>query len=243
MGKAMIPIRAIADLVVDEIGDNTGTKRFRILQYIALGFQKMHLFLNQDISVKSIVIKPGQLTYCMPKDFIYETKVGLKRGDRIVTLRMNTDLRQSYIKKDDSETMEEVESVLEGALELNDDCYFYNVHFDREYYSCLRSCGTGYKGTNYYNIDKTTGNVILQLSTFLPEDEIIIEYKSDGLSAGLKLVPSEAFLALYYYGRARYFNEGPNGENEVLWESEYNSLKRLYNNKTINAFAEIFKPS
>lgn len=237
----MSPVRAIADLIVEELGDNTGRHRLRVLQYISLGYKQMHLFLNQDVSVKSIVMKPGQLVYCMPKDFVYETKVGLKRGDRIATLKMNTKLRQSYIVKNDSDTMEDVEAILEGATNVSESCYFYNVYRDGQYYPYYEACGTGYCGTNYYNIDKSTGNVILQLSTLLPEDEIIIEYKSDGLSAGLKLVPSEAFLALYYFGRARYFGEGENGANQVMYESEYNRLKRLYNNKTIDAFTEIFE--
>lgn len=234
MSKAMVPVGVIADLVCLEIGDNTFAKKAQILIYIGLGFQKMHLLISNDTVIKSEIIRLGDgLVYELPCDYLDMTKVGLKRGNSICTLSLNTNLQRSI----DCPTDSQMRDMIDTKLSSNNDgydCYFYNVFCDGEYLcggekgGKMGAYGTGFRKT-FYNIQ----NGVIQLSPFLvgeDEDlELILEYKSDGLTAGLELVPSLWFLALKNYAKACYFQEGKYGKFTDLWESEYLTVKRVEN--------------
>lgn len=239
MARSMTPIGVIADLVCDENGDTNHHLKFRIEQYIVLGFQKMHLFLNPDVSVKSFII-PFDYIVEMPSDFVYETKVGVIRNGRAFTLWMNHRYRSSQQRMlNDSETLSCMDAVHHGS-DLEDDCYFHNCFRGSDFIGPIRSYGSGYTNSHFYNIKKMEG--IIELSPSLPKDcEVVVEYKSDGISAGLKLVPSEAFLALKYYATARLKGEGENGTNETMFRTEWATLKRLYNFKPIDLEIELIR--
>lgn len=227
----MAPVGAVADLICDELGDNTKTKKFRLLQYISLGFQKMHMFLNPDVCIKTVIISPGEIKE-LPPDFMFETKVGLRKNGRICTLRQNNRRARTFVRLNDTETVNEINSVFDG-VDIEDQCYFYNLFGQSD---PLLAYGVGYGNNNYYDIQ----NGQIHISSCMPDDaEIVVEYKSDGLSSGLVLIPSEAFLALYYFGRARYFGEGENGTNQLMFESEYKTLKRLYAFKPVDTIVDI----
>lgn len=230
----MVPVGVIADLVCLQIGDNTFAKKAEILIYIGLGFQKMHLLLSNDTVIKSEIIKLGDgLVYELPNNYLDMTKVGLKRGNNICTLSLNTDMVRSIDCPTDSEMMAMIDTNLTSN---NDgyDCYFYNAFCCGEYVcggelgGKLGAYGTGFKKT-FYNIQ----NGVIQLSPFLvPDDEeleLIIEYKSDGLSDGLELVPSLWFLSLLNFAKSMYYGEGVNGKFTLVWQSEYTTVKRVEN--------------
>lgn len=231
----MVPIGVIADMVCDEIGDRARKKKMLILQYIALGFQQMHFYLNQTSSIKSIIISPGEIKE-LPCDFVYETKVGLKKCDRIVTIKQKNDTVRSFVRMNDTMVTDEVNGCLCGDREIEDEVYFYNVYCGGKYNASLTAYGRGYDNS-YYSIQ---GGQI-HISSCMPDDaEIIIEYVSDGLSDGLKLVPSEAYLCLHAWAHARLRKEGTNGENQLMYESQWKTLKRLYNRKSVSILSELF---
>lgn len=242
MSKAMVPIGVIADLVCQEIGDNTGNRKMQVMQYIALGYQQMHLLINQDYSIKSEIIPiDSELQFELPCDFIYETKIGIKRGMNVWTLKLNTDLEKSSSQDSDTNTLNQMNAILNNPIDESYDCYFYNVFENGNYcHGSLGAHGRGICGASYYNIV----NGVLNISPFIvPKDgatELIIEYKSDGLSAGLELVPAEAFLALRYYAKAELASEGVNGNNRIMWENQFKTIKRIYNRTKYELIAEIF---
>jgi len=235
MGKAMLPIGVIADLICEELGDNTGSKKMRILQYIALGYQQMHMYLNKDVVIKTECLEYNGDSIELPNDFMYETKIGLKRGNNICTLHLNTGLNKSFEVLNDTDTLSRISLVLSGHHPADIPVsYYYNSP-----YGTLEGYGLGFAKNRYYNIQ----DGMLHLSTCLPDDgetEIIIEYKSDGLSGGLTLVPSEAFLALQEFAHARLNLEGPNGPHQMNYESHYKTLKRTYNFRSIDTLTELF---
>lgn len=230
----MVPVSVIADLIVSQLGDNTASKKFLFMQYIALGFQKMHIFLNKDVCIKTEVLPFDGYSMELPDDFIYETKVGIKRGNCICPLYINSGNTRSHESMNDSDTLATIDMVLNGEIKPNkDECYFYNSRS-----GTLTGNGRGFSKNNYYDIS----NGKINLSTCLPDDEcveIVVEYKSDGLSGGLSLVPSEAFLALKEFALAQYNGEGPYGPHQMNWESEYKTLKRLYNFKSVDLLSKI----
>lgn len=230
----MVPISVIADLICTEIGDNTGGKKFQILQYISLGWQQMHLFLNQDVCIKTECIPYNRQSIELPCDFIYETKVGLKINDRICTLSLNTGLNKSFMDTNDTDSLHYIEDVLSGEYGPTESVFFYNSPN-----GTLNANGYGFAKNKYYSIQ----DGMIHLSTFIPQyenAELIIEYKSDGLSGGLTLVPSEAFLCLQEFAHARLNKEGPYGQHQMMYESHYKTLKRLYNFRSADTLVELF---
>jgi len=244
MGKAMIPVSVIADLVCSELGDNTGAKKFMILQYIAMGFQEMNLFLNIDKSIKTQLIDlKGQNQFETECGFIYETKVGIRRkktADRpegkICTLRLNTDLEVSTKITNDSTTISEINSIIDGYEDDNCDCYYYNSPC-----GTLKGYGYGYANFGYYNIEDGMINISPFLYTLGDNLELVVEHVSDVFSLGVTLVPSESFACLHAFARARYFGEGERGVNQGRYEAQFNTLNRLYNFKPIDILAQLYQ--
>lgn len=243
MGKAMTPIGVIADLIVSELGDNTGAKKFNILQHLALCYQHMALFLNQDVCIKTEIIPMDGNQFELPCDFIYETKVGIRKaavGDqppsKTCVLHLNTGLQKSYIKANDTDTFKSIYTVFGCCCdEEPGDMIFYNSPCGPVYAS-----GTGFHGKHYYNIENGVMNISPFLHSAGEQLELIVEYKSDALSGGISLVPAEAFNMFYFYGRARYFQEGEYGTNQVMYESQFKTLSKLYNFRPIDVLVELF---
>lgn len=245
----MTPVGVIADMVCQERGDNTAAQKFWAMQLLALGFQKMHLFLNnQDIQIETVgMCMEGGSSFELPKNFIYETKVGIRRkglpGDYFIpgtppgplcTLTLNNKMNKQG-GANDTEAFNQFSDILNGNVSGECDCYFYNSSE-----GTIGSYGRGYYSGSYYSIQNGQIHVSPNLYNLGDDLELVVEYKSDGLSDGLKLVPSEAFLALRYWCKAEMAGEGPNGENRRMWENEWGTLKRLYNRRPIDVMVELF---
>jgi hypothetical protein len=243
--KPMLPIGVIADMICQELGDNKFLKKALILQYIVLGQQKMHLLLNKDVTIKSEVIPlNSDLQFELPCDFIYETKIGIKRGNNIAVLKQNRYFERQPKVLNDTQTLGDINNVLNFSYPDNQtdfayDCYFYNPFRCGEYLGGYYGAyGCGYSN-DYYNIK----DGVLNISTYLPNDEdteLIIEYKSDGISGGLAFVPNIAFLALRAFAKAMYNDEGVDGKFTQVWESEFKTIKRMQNWVDIEVIANLF---
>lgn len=107
----------------------------------------------------------------------------------------------------------------------------------------LYGYGRGVYAPGYYNIDKKSGEIFI--GSMVPKDaEVVIEYKSDGISSGLKLIPTECEQALTHWAKARFFEDRRDlamaSWHEQRYESHYNKLKRLYNfQETLYASAKL----
>lgn len=243
MGKAMVPASVIADLVCKEIGDNTGDKKFQILQYIALGFQHMNLFLNIDKSIKTEIFEVGNETqFEMGCGFVYETKVGIRKkaspgreAGPICVLNLNTDLRKSTLELNDTDTLNDIESHIKSDFYGDGDCRFYNSPC-----GILKGYGYGYACNNYYNVQDGILNISPYLHKLGDDLELIVEHVNDVLTEGVILVPAEAFSCLHYYAQARYNQEGEYGKWQLMYESAFKTLNRLYNFRPINQLTEIY---
>jgi hypothetical protein len=246
MSKSLVSIDNISALICDELGDTSGTKyEFRISQYLALGYQKMHLFLDQETSFKSQILQLGSVVE-MPRDFVYETKVGIERDGHICVLNLSTDRMKSHVQKKDSEMRDMIDRVLDGTyVGRSEDAghYFYNSFgTNGDFLGELYGVGSGFFRNGMYDIDRKRG--CISVGSLLPSDaNLIVEYKSDGISEGLNLVPSEMFLALRYFALAEFYKEGETGTNRNMYYNEYQNLKRLYTFKPISVLAGLFKSS
>lgn len=246
MSKALVSIKTIASNVSAGMGDSTGKYEFSISRHLLSGWRELNLYLNQDFSVKTAVLEFDNVVQ-LPCDFVYETKVGILRNGHLAVLSLDKSVKAEKLNQ--SQSQERVNSIFCG--EYSGDMYpFYNCFRGGNFLGELYGWGRGVYCAGYYNIDKKTGEI--QIGSLVPQDaEIVIEYKSDGISEGLKLVPSETEMCLSYWAKARFYEEKGNLNlaewNNREYEKHYNKLKRLYNfQSALYASAELnrsFSPS
>ena len=86
---------------------------------------------------------------------------------------------------------------------------------------------------------------MIALSSALAEgDELVIEYKSDGVSEGLTLIPSEMEPAVTAGAKMFYYEDKDPRLAQVFqakWEQEYGLLKKLYNRKPVDYLTSLLQ--
>jgi len=246
MSKALVPISVIADNICAGMGDSTGKYKFTMLRHILSGYRELNLFLNQDFSVKTAILEFDNVVK-LCDDFVYETKVGMLYKGHLAVLSLDKNVRPQKLSQLEAER--HFESIFAGEF-WGDVFPFYNVFRGSQFLGELYGFGRGVHAPGYYNIDRKNGEI--QIGSLVPKGaEIVVEYKSDGISDGLKLVPSETEMCISYWAKARFYEEKEKltlaQYNEAEYERHYNKLKRLYNfQSALYASAELnksFSPS
>lgn len=240
----LVKIQDIAEDICEDIGDTTQKYFTTILKKCLLGYSDLYKFVVPIIERKSEIL-PCSRVIQLPTDFIYETKVGIMRGDYIATLFLDKELRKSDVP---TVNMTEANRLINEYLLgiYVDGCertQFINTYRGNQFVGELYGLGNGFNRLGYYNIDRTDKTIITSIG-FLPKDiEIIVEYKSDGIPDGLKMIPSECRQAVNYYAKQEWYadkNPTLSAVNEVRYRTEYTRLKGLYNARSIEFLGEVF---
>lgn len=246
MSKALVNIKTIASNISAGMGDSTGKYEFTISRHLLSGWREMSLYLTQYFDVKTEILQYDNVI-SMPCDFVYETKVGLLYKGHLAVLSLDKSVQKERLNQ--TQSIERLNSIWCGEYSGYGYC-FYNCFRNGNFLGELYGQGRGIHCAGYYNIDKKTGEIYI--GSLVPEGaEIVIEYKSDGISDGLKLIPTECEMALSYWAKARFYEDKGNLNlaqyNNSEYERHYNKLKRLYNNvNPLYASAELnrsFSPS
>lgn len=240
--RALKSIRDIAFDACDMIGDTTHKYHGFLMKRMAKGFQEMHLFMTPTVTVRTIQVPYNNIIE-MPKDFVYETKVGLYRDGKLILLNRDYRDDSNFIENhsvNDTQCREYIETSFDRLeYDTADVCTpFYNNGSS----GTLYALGGGVFNKGLYTVDKTNGRI--NLGSNVPRNcEVVIEYKSDGLIEGLELVPSEMDKALEAYGLKDYYRRRKDYAQYRINEKEYNEqwymLKELYEFKPISYYTEI----
>lgn len=242
MSKALVSIKTIASNISAGMGDSTGKYEFTLSRHLLSGWREMNIYLNQEFNIKTAILEYDNVI-SMPCDFIMQTKVGiLHENGRLAVLSLDKSIRPEKLNQTQSQNR--INDIFCGNY-IGDMYPFYNCFRGGNFLGELYGFGRGVHAEGYYNIDKKTGEIMI--GSLVPQDaEIVIEYKSDGISDGLKLVPSETELTLSYWAKARFYEEREKLTlaewNNREYEKHYNKLKRLYNfQSALYASAELNK--
>jgi len=241
MSKALVSIKTIASNLSAGLGDSTGKYEFTFGRHLLSGWREMNLFLNQEFDVETQVLSYDNVLN-LPCNFVFETKVGILHNGHLAVLSLDKSIRKENLNQEQSQ--ERVDSIFCGEY-IGDYYPFYNCFRNGNFLGELYGQGRGVHCAGYYNIDKKNGEIYI--GSMVPDGaEIVIEYKSDGISDGLKLVPSECEMALSYWAKARFYEDKGNLNlaiyNNQEYERHYNKLKRLYNfQSALYASAELNK--
>lgn len=245
MAKSLISIDLLGFDICSDIGDSVSRHKSKINRHLISGYSKISRFIGNSFSVKTAVLSYDNAIE-LPCDFIYETKVGIRHNGRIAVLTLDKGVERH--KLNDTETRDYLNCIWSGEGSYGG-YWFYNAYRGTQFLGELYGMGRYVLNNGTYNIDKNEG--VIYIGSHVPKGaEIVIEYKSDGISNGLKLVPTEMRECLEYYAKWKFYldRDNPKSANyERLYKMEYNQLQRLYNfESALYATAEInemFSPS
>lgn len=246
MAKSLISIDVMGFDLCSDIGDSTYRHKAKFNRHLISGYSKIQKFIGNSFSVKTCVLKYDNAIE-LPCDFIYETKVGIRHNGHTAILALDANVEKR--KLSDTETEQYLSDIwLNGYGDYDGYC-FYNYYDGNQFLGELYGAGRSVLNSGTYSIDKQEG--VIYIGSLIPVDaEVIIEYKSDGVSDGLKLVPSEMKECLEYWAKWQYYLDKDNGRAqnyERLYKQDYNQLQRFYNYESaLSATAkinEMFSPS
>lgn len=228
MSKALVPIDVIASNCCSGIGDSVNRYKFTFLRHLLSGWRELNLYVGQDTEIKTQVLEVDNVV-TLPCDFVYETKIGLLYNGHLATLSLDKSIGKTSLSQIQSE--QTLSEIFQGVY-AGDIYPFYNCFRGGNYLGEMYGCGRGVHSSGYYNIDRSKGEIYI--GSLVPEGaEIVVEYKSDGISDGLKLIPTEMEMTLSYWAKARFYEDRGDlklaGYNQDKYEKSYNKVKRLYN--------------
>lgn len=240
MSKSLEPITIIASEFCEDIGDSTEFHHARFSRKLLRAYKKLFLFLSPELDVKTQIFpSDGQIE--LPCDFVYETKIGLLKNNCLVTLDLNKNLRLNNNRYTDSQMQAEINGYFDGSIIPANGYSFFNAFRGGNYLGELYGAGCGYHSNQWYNIK----NGILEIGSLIPDDtEVVIEYKSNGLADGFKLIPTEMVEAAIYKAKELFYEDTKPGLAATFaekYKTEYQRLKRLYSHRDVDYLAWLFK--
>lgn len=246
MAKSLISIDVLGFDICSDMGDSAFRHKSKINRHLIMGFSELNRYIGNDFSVKTAVLDYDNAIE-LPCDFIYETKVGIRKNGHTALLMLDKGVERH--KLNDTDTVKYLNDIWNNGYGSYSGYYFYNAYRGGQFLGELYGSGRCVLNNGTYNIDKNAG--VIYIGSHIPKDaEIIIEYKSDGISEGLKLVPMEMSETLRYYAKWQFYLDRDNNKaanNERLYKRAYNKLQRLYNfESALYATAkinELFSPS
>lgn len=239
--RSLTPIYDIAESVaVVNLGDSTKKYMVLLLEAMSDCYREMHLFMSDTFAVKTEIM-PASRVVEMPEDFIEPTKVAIKIGDRVAVLwRDYGSFGKQNHPNPNMTDLDYLQGIINGSIIPNEIIPFYNYMGT----NILDGFTTGIDPSGFYTFDRNTGTI--QLGSLWPDTaEVVVEYKSDGVSGGLILVPTEWMTALKEYAMWKYWTKMRDRvqanihKNEYL--TQYYMVKEMYVQQPIDYQSRVFQ--
>lgn len=243
MSRALTPVTILASEFCQDIRDPTEYYHEQFMKKLLRAYKNyIYRFLSPDLEVMTEIFPvSGQIE--LPCDFVYETKIGLLRNDRLVTLDFNRNLRPTNKTYNHTQIIDQVNYLLDGTVDPGVWYSYLNPMRNGSFLGELYGMGSGYHANTWYNIH----DGILELSSIVPDDgetELVVEYKSTGIKDGFKLIPDEMTEAVNYKAKELFYEDTDQRLSLAMEEKfnrEYFRLKRLYSFRKPDYLAWLFK--
>lgn len=227
MAKSLIRLDVIASDICSDMGDSVGRHKAKFVRHLISGYSEVSRYIGNSFGVKTEVLKYDN-SIELPCDFIYETKVGIRKNGHIAVLTLDKGVEKR--KLNDTETQQYLSDIWANGYTGYAGYWFYNAYSGGNFLGELYGAGRCVINGGTYSIDRDNG--VINIGSHIPEDaEIVIEYKTDGFSQGIQLVPTEMMKVLTYWAKWQYYLDRDLSRavtNERLYKSAYNKLQRLY---------------
>lgn len=243
--RATVYLDEVANDVCVALGDTSYNNKITVTRHLIDCYRDFSIYIGCDLNIVTKCLPYGN-TINLPKDFIYETKVGVKVNGKIAILKLDSTRRLDNMN--DTECRNYLSQVWDG--EYFGECFTFHNHSGK---GEMYGCGRGVANPGTFNINRKDG--IIELGSHIPHDaEIIVEYVSDLVSSdGLKLIPIEAKKFHEYYALsemymgAKFSNITKSQISRNNYERDFGKTKRLYRHRdpqqVIDAINAAFSPT
>jgi len=223
----VVSLEYIVHRVLMDREDNSMRYYKKYLQYAIDAYQELNLYSVETIRVAYLPVNQNTKQADLPADYLFYTKIGYNRKGVAHTLTLNEDLM--LVRKTDDCGNGINENNLDcGRKKDGENLLPYNGYYYTPHYRNGQFVGELYGGrgnTNnvgYYRIDKQKRKIAFNSEISL--DEVILEYKSSGVSAdGATVVPREYARTLISYVHWQL-----NEYKDKVSMSEKNRLRQRY---------------
>lgn len=236
---AFLTIAQVVKSFMNERNERTLANYERYLQIAIEGFSEINLWELNNIEVAYLKMNSAKVVQ-LPGDFLMYTKIGINLGGRIWTLTLNNDIVIPKPEDICPDPIEEVNDSRSDFVPLG--TWAFAPHFRRgEWTEGIYGLGGGFNQA-YYRVDMK--NRVILFDGVVPDSEIILEYKSTGVTCGGSIVPRQASQALksYIHWKVAEYdpteNMGEKVRKENLYDKELSALSQFENKFTMDEFLD-----
>jgi hypothetical protein len=217
--NAWVPISYCVNMVQLDLDDYTTNQYEKLLQYAIRGYEKLHFTTMNSVKVAYLEMTDIN-SVPLPSDYVMYYKIGMVVGGKVWNLGLNNNIALPREQACGDDIREAVTGGNPGGG------YYYTGHMnDGGYVGGLFGYGGGFR-ESYYRIDEERGQILF--SSGVPNGEIVLEYKSSGISAQT-MVPRPAIdvlVAYIHWRRLKSRNrESERREAEREWKEELREFR------------------
>jgi hypothetical protein len=219
----------------------------RFLQWAVRGFTDLNLYILENIKVEYLPLSSAK-TAPLPSDFIDYTKIGMEINGEVWTFTMNPDMNLPRKVDECGETLptntQTLDDKVVGQRSLVPNFgYYFAMHFrNGQYVGEMYGLGGGFNNA-YFRIDHQRNQIVFDSE--VPVNEIILEYKSTGISAnGSTIIPRKvvpALIAYIHWQRIENndkFAESKKERKRQQYIDEYEKLHHFENMFTMDEYLD-----
>ena len=164
----------------------------RFIQWAVRGFTDLNLHILDSVKVAYLPLSSAK-TAALPSDFIDYMKIGMEINGEVWTFTLNPNM--NFPRKVDEcgevqpTNTQNIDDKVVGTRSIIPNFgYYFAMHFrNGQYVGEMYGLGGGYNNA-YFRIDEQRNQIVFDSE--IPADEIILEYKSTGISQnGGSIIP------------------------------------------------------
>lgn len=240
--SGLITLDYVVNSVFNQLGDYTQRDYDRYLQFAIEGFGQLNLFQISTVRVVHLQMNDAKVV-ALPPDFIDYTKVAVCINGKLWTLSVNKNMCLPRAEECGTPIREVVTANPLSINYPNSGYVFADHYYNGRYVGGLYGIGGGFN-IAYFRIDKERRNIVFSGS--VPNDEVVLEYTSTGVSKhGTTLVPYQALAALKSYiqwQRIEYddrVGDGAKQRKKDIYEEDCMALNAFESSFTISEYLDM----
>ncbi len=236
--SAMVSIRYCVMNALIRTGDHSMNEYFPLLQLAIDCVREMRMFDEASIEVAYLIPNEAGIIE-WPSDMMDYVKIGIPIKGQLYNLTVNDNMLLNRAQKCGVDIRQMQKGI--GFPPVASDGYFYAPHFrNGQYVEGLYGLTGGFN-TGYYRVDDKMRQI--QLDGFLLNNEVVLEYKSTGISAG-SVISAQAIPVVREYVLWQRIENDPRipttqkERKKGQYEEQVAKLRDITNNFTVAEFLD-----
>lgn len=221
------------DTIVKQLCRRTGEPEYRnyddILEHVVSACRQLNLLNMTTISYEVVTLNNCN-AIDWPLDCVKPLIIGQVRNNRMAILSVDEGIMPGHLNQ--CNTISEAENHINEIFSGN--CEQYQEFSIGDNWG-IRGYGCGFNNVGYVNHDKKARQSYIK-GRYESGDEFVMVFKSDGVSNGMSMIPSETEMCVKSFALREYYsitNPSISALQDRRYKEEFNALTKF--NSAINA--------